>query len=220
MLPIKKGSRPRELTEAIQKIKSTPSTVLSWKYIDSATKQVILRSLLEEQNGLCAYCERKIDEVNAHVEHIKPQSAGHGRDDLDSVDYRNMLAVCDGFEGDPAGLTCDRSRGNAPLKVNPLKPDTLKNIRYRRNGVILSKDKTIDNELNDVLNLNQQMLVRSRYAALEQMYIKFNKIEKKKGSAAVARFCSRYIEDHLHDAKQRAEYDGILIYFMQRRARC
>lgn len=114
MLPIAKGPAPRALRDATARIRSTPDATLSWANVDSTERRKTLRALLDEQGHLCAYCTRRIDLGTAHVEHVKPQSLGAGGDDPDSVDYDNMLAVCDGFSGGAAGLTCDRARGDRP----------------------------------------------------------------------------------------------------------
>lgn len=138
MLPIDKGPMPNELADAIRRVKTTPNTTMNWKSLDGRERGAVLRSMLKEQGGLCAYCTDRIDEDSAHVEHIVPQSAGAGSDDRNSVDYKNLLAVCDGFRGNAAGLTCDRARGNALLTVNPLKHETLSSIRYGRDGENIS----------------------------------------------------------------------------------
>lgn len=219
MMPIKKGKAPQELADAVRRIKSTPNITLSWSEIDRTERQATLNSLLREQGGLCAYCTRKITETNAHVEHIKPQSEGRGADDQDSVDYRNLLAVCDGFEGNPAGLTCDRSRGDTPLTVNPLKEGTLESIRYRGDGAIYSKRPEVEYDLNITLNLNQKILVRNRHAALKEANKWLEQRGKRRGNTSVRAFCEHYIDSHLSDPTQRQPYDGIVLYAMGRRVR-
>lgn len=219
MLPIKKGPAPRALLDAVQRVRRTPDTTLSWKQIDSSERADIRDALLREQGGLCAYCMRKITSDDAHIEHIRPQSAGAGHDDPDSVDYANLLAVCNGFEGSSAGLTCDKARGNRFLTVNPLKPATLESIRYRRDGTIYSNDQAINQDLTDTLNLNQRLLLRNRREALRSSCRRLETMGAKRGRAAVAAFCKRYVEEHRASVDVRIPYDGIVVYFLERRAR-
>lgn len=219
MLPIKKGTAPQELVEGIGRIKKTPDASMRWGSLDSGEKDATLRALLRDQGGLCAYCTRRISERSAHVEHVVPQSAVALGDDPASVDYKNLLAVCDGFEGSEAGLTCDRARGNAPLSVDPLKPETLESIRYRRDGVIFSENPEVEEDLNRTLSLNQSLLVRNRRAALRALSSRLDRLDKRKGKGAVVRLCEDYVAEHLSHADRREPYDGAVIYFMRRRLR-
>ena len=62
MLPIDKGKPPRELADAKRRIKGTPDAVLNWEGLDGHERKAVLRSLIDEQGGLCAYCTRRISE--------------------------------------------------------------------------------------------------------------------------------------------------------------
>lgn len=217
MLPISKGRPPRELTEAVMEIRATPDATLTWKNASSQARASTLRALLAEQGNLCAYCTRKIDEGTAHVEHYIPQSMGAGSDDPRSVDYNNLLAVCDGFENMSEHLTCDRSRGDTQLHVDPLKPETLEKIRYRRDGRMFSNDSEVNHDLNVTLNLNQRLLVRNRKIALTSLFRKLEQIDRKRGRRSVHSYCAQYVHEHLSNPSVRQPYDGAVIYFMRKR---
>ena len=219
MLPIDKGKPPRELADAKRRIKGTPDAVLNWEGLDGHERKAVLRSLIDEQGGLCAYCTRRISEENAHVEHWIPRSFGTGDDDPDSVDYGNLLAVCDGFERSAAGLTCDRARGDAPLTVNPLKHDTLEGIRYHRDGRIRSSRPDVERDIDRTLNLNQGLLMESRQAVVRELERQLERLGKRRGSQAVRSFCRHYIDRHIADPRERSPYDGTMIYFMRKRLR-
>lgn len=219
MLPIRKGSAPRQLVDAVRRIKQTPDATLSWRNVTSPEREATLGALLDEQGSLCAYCTRKIGADSAHVEHIVAQSAAEGSDDPRSLDYGNLLAVCDGFEGSGEGLTCDRSRGNVPLTVNPLRPETLESIRYRRDGTMLAGDPQVNHDVTKTLNLNQKLLVRNRKAALQALFDEFERVGARSGGRGVRRLCRRYINEHIADPATRKPYDGAIIYFMRRRLR-
>jgi uncharacterized protein (TIGR02646 family) len=62
----------------------------AWKNLHG--KQALKQQLLEEQQCLCAYCERGIAEHNAHIEHIYPQSIYPSR----RFEYTNLIASCNG----------------------------------------------------------------------------------------------------------------------------
>nr|WP_075576451.1 hypothetical protein [Olsenella timonensis] len=231
MIPIQKGAAPRELGIRIREIKATPDMTLNWPNISGtlggaagakgknkgSVVDAVKRALLRDQGGLCAYCMRKIDLGNSHVEHVVPQSEGRGSDDMLSVDYGNMLAVCDGFEGDRNGLTCDRARGNKKMTVSPLKPQTLEGIRYGRDGKIRSDRSEIEGDLTKTLNLNQESLRKNRKAVIDQLARYFKKIDERGGS--VADHCKKQLDALRSETCQKSEYQGVRIYFFEKRLR-
>ena len=155
MILIHKTSTPMELRQAVRELQRTPDATVNYESLDSATKKAIRRSLLKEQGHLRAYCMSRIgtDKHAATIEHIKPQHpAEDASDDLDSLDYGNMLAVCDGRNSE----TCDKHRGNQPMKINPINPDHIATISYTAKGTIESCDPEIHRDITETLNLNSQ----------------------------------------------------------------
>lgn len=58
-----------------------------------------LRSyLIEEQERLCAYCERRICDDNSHIEHIYPQSDNA----VLRFEYNNLISSCNGDQCEPS----------------------------------------------------------------------------------------------------------------------
>ena len=57
-----------------------------------AVRPRVRRQLNLEQEGLCVYCERRLDKDDGHVEHIKPKSVNPA---LTFV-YDNLAHSCDG----------------------------------------------------------------------------------------------------------------------------
>ena len=219
MLPIEKGSPPQELVDAKMRISGTPDATLSWRNTTSSERAATLRELLADQGRLCAYCTRRIDDSNAHVEHIIPQSEALGGDDPSSLSYENLLAVCDGLSGDKNGQICDRARGDDPLTVNPLKSETLETIRYRRDGKIVADDPAVRKDLDKTLNLNHPLLVRNRAAVLRALFAKLARADARGGNRRVVSLCRGYVNEHLSDAATREPFDGAVIYFMNKRLR-
>lgn len=140
-------------------------------------------SLLEEQGGLCAYCMKEIDTFSMRIEHYCPKSK---YPEL-QLTYSNLLAVCKG-EGYISNKnsekncqpTCDNSKGDAELEINPLKEVCIKSISYKRDGEILSEEYQPD--LDNILNLNGS-LKRTREEAYKNFVIELKKaiISKRSG---------------------------------------
>lgn len=64
--------------------------------------------LLKEQHGLCAYCQQKLTDKRATIEHLICQSHHMGY----SLSYHNMFAVCQGNQGGGDDSHCDKYRAN------------------------------------------------------------------------------------------------------------
>lgn len=177
---------------------------------------VVLEGLMREQGYICAYCMRRIPEKRGHpqstIEHIKPQSKCSAEEKLD---YKNMLAVCSGNRNASSDdlKTCDARRGNQDLSLNPLKPDTIATIKYRANGRIYSDIRSIDDELNKVLNLNceARALINLRKSALNAL----QKTIRAKGWVG-NKTQYRYLLDEYQQSDQKKEYVGILINWLQK----
>ena len=177
---------------------------------------VVLESLMREQGYICAYCMRRIPEKRGYpqstIEHIKPQSKCSAEEKLD---YKNMLAVCSGNRNASSDdlKTCDARRGNQDLSLNPLKPDTIATIKYRANGRIYSDIRSIDDELNKVLNLNceARALINLRKSALNALQ---KTIRAKGWEGNKTQY--RYLLDEYQQSGQKKEYVGILINWLQK----
>jgi hypothetical protein len=88
----------------------------------------------------------------------------------EQLDYRNLLAACNGNEGQPRSKQhCDTRKGNSLLSWNPADSnrDVEAMITYLGDGRIQSSDQGFNRELNDVLNLNEAFLINSRKAILD-----------------------------------------------------
>ena len=157
-------------------MRQTPDVVCNYDNLPPRTRRDIVGSLVAEQGEICAYCMRRISVQDARIEHYlvrhpsdtyRRQLSGSGvRADYDadtkSLDYRNMLAVCDG--GSDSGQpdrTCDAARNadrnkDVPLKVDPLNLGSIVQVRYRNDGTVWSEDPDINRALDKLLNLNNR----------------------------------------------------------------
>lgn len=105
MIEIKKGKEPPELL-AYRKKKYA-----AYDNMPREVHEAVLESLMKEQGYLCAYCMCKIPQTgkmpSATIEHWEPQSK---TSEDKALDYRNMLAVCNGNRGcgKKEYMTCER----------------------------------------------------------------------------------------------------------------
>jgi uncharacterized protein (TIGR02646 family) len=115
------------------------------------------------------------------IEHNKPQG---DNPDL-QLDYKNLIGSCSGNRGQgKKNLHCNARKGdyegkhrNYTMNLNPV--DSNKNcenyIKYSSTGKIFSDDETINDELNEILNLNYQTLRENRKIALDTVIAVLNK---------------------------------------------
>lgn len=147
MILIRKSREPSSLTQ----YRKQPYA----SYDGYKEKADLREALLRDQGYLCAYCMRRIENQreSMKIEHWKAQS--QLTSEAEKLDFRIMLAVCDGCRGDQDRYTtCDEHRHNKELFVNPMDPSMMETIEYSRNGYIKSSDPRIDRDLNLILNLN------------------------------------------------------------------
>lgn len=214
MIEIKKGKEP----SALIAYRKTPYA--TYDDMPKAVHDAVLDSLMQEQGYLCAYCMRRIPQKgktpSATIEHWDPQSKTCTDK---ALDYRNMLAVCNGNRGcgSKEYMTCDAKRGNASLTVHPLNPLTLSSILYKSDGRISSPDSDINTDLDKTLNLNcsQVGLVESRRRAVQTMQ---NELKKRCPTGNITLTCLRLLQKY-QSQTQKTPYLGILIWWLQKHIR-
>ena len=212
MIEIKKGKEPQELISHRKKPYATYSNM------PPDVHEIVLNSLIKEQGYICAYCMRRIPQKDktpsVTIEHIDPQSK---TDNAKALNYRNMLAVCNGNRGcgTEDGMICDAKRGNDSLYVNPLKPETLKSIRYKSDGTIFSDIEVINEDLDIRLNLNCQALGLPdiRRKALQTM---INRIHEEHPTGSIKTICAKYLTYYQQQTKK-TPYVGILISWLEKK---
>ncbi len=147
--------------------KQEPEDLKALRVDDSGSHYYITEArpyLIEEQNELCAYCERRIERDSSHTEHLKPKSI---YPDL-KLDYKNLVASCNGFfleNESKAKETCGHRKDNSFDEDLFLDPTTVTNITdyfiYNKDtGEIFSNpnkseyEQTQANHMIELLNLN------------------------------------------------------------------
>lgn len=222
MIKINKGIEPVELTKYKQQpnasyrdMHGAPSGKSNSDGTPIDVYTIVLNRLIQEQGCICAYCMCRIPEKGkkATIEHIDPQSA---TSEEKALDYRNMLAVCNGNRDahNDKEKSCDAHRKNAPLSVNPLKSDTLSSLKYLSNGEITASDDAIKKDLCDTLNLNcsERRIPENRKAALTAYLRVF---VTKHPTGDIKESCRRELEKYQQESPK-MPYVGIILDWLTR----
>jgi len=166
-------------------------------------KKEIKTFLINEQKGLCAYCNQKIVPEKATIEHLICQSHNRNME----LNYYNLYAVCEGSQGIKQKSHCDKYRANTAendyffpfilfegcktTSWNELNP--FFDVEFnRKTGVISGRIKgrqkrvagypPIDDRIAEVigskLNLNSEILVEARKVKWQQVLEVKNRTQK------------------------------------------
>lgn len=231
MIPIKKKAPPTLLLEKQEIVREQGlNSSEAYKLLNHEEKQAVLKSLMEEQGHLCAYCMRRIPDERALPDDIKPVTIEHWfprnppthEERGQGVDYGNMLAVCSGNRGrrhtrKTRDLTCDAKRkyNHPQLTLNPCDPATLVGIRYKENGEMYSPDPVIQDDIDVKLNLNcisdAVQLPESRRKVLEALQSDLPLDDEQK----TKEYCVSVLKMLEQDSDPKIEYSGILIWWLK-----
>ena len=159
---------------------NTPKKV--WKNFRGRNGKEILRNKLKLlQNGLCVYCEEKLDKYGFHIEHILSKSLNPPL----TFEYTNLSLSCikDGSISSET-TTNPISCGHAPLKrdniydenlfIKPTEIGCSSLFQYRRNGKVAPANGISRHDVLrvkhtiDVLNLNCLRLQRDRKEIIDE----------------------------------------------------
>lgn len=170
MRTIKKGNHPAYHLEKRHQSQPVPQNPdRAWHHFSH--KEEIRHFLRQEQYYLCAYCEISLNELDQHIEHLKPKSTYP----QDTFDYNNLVLSCFSSstvnQYSQADRSCGYYKGNQyePSRfVSPLDPDCQRFFYYNLVGEVepnssLNPKERIQAQYTiDLLNLNNPRLVRQR----------------------------------------------------------
>ncbi|MBE9142750.1 retron system putative HNH endonuclease [Planktothrix mougeotii] len=204
--------------------RTEPSCLLKYRQTANATyedyrpKDPLKKALLEEQGYICCYCMKRISEENMEIEHFKPQSVDQ-YPEL-QLDYRNLLGSCQGNRGKPQQIQhCNARKGDKEIRLNPADPqrNCEDSIKYGSDGKIYSDDTTINHELDNILNLNNQILKTNRKKVLETIIDELNK--RFPGKIWSKEFLRKKLNEWQNKNKkgQYNEYCQFVIYYLSKR---
>jgi len=118
-----------------------------WTDYYANKKRSLKEYILEyEQNGLCGYCESKVDNSTSHLEHIKPKSLN--LEEL-TFKYENILVSCNGKCHTDTNVpeSCGHKKDHEydeTLFLNPIETiDISDYFKYTHNGNIQSSTKDV-----------------------------------------------------------------------------
>ena len=140
-----------------------------WVTLTSSVKQDIRQSLLEEQGGLCCYCESRVTEQDSQIEHLHPRSRPPA---CLQLEYSNLLASCQKEQQPREPRHCGSLKGgwyDATVMVSPLDPTCEQRFKFTAAGEIHPR-QTSDNSSAETirqLGLNIPKLQALRKKAIE-----------------------------------------------------
>jgi uncharacterized protein (TIGR02646 family) len=161
-----------------KKLSNQPPSLVLYKKTDIhptydkyREKDDLRHALLHEQGYICCYCMKRIDVHNMVIEHFNSQFEYVGL----ALNYDNMLASCTGGENGKV-QHCDETKGHKLLTINPLNPAMMALIRFDGAGKIFLDDADLTkNELEGILNLNNQNLLKERKVVLDALRTQMQK---------------------------------------------
>ena len=134
-------------------------------------KKTLKKKLIQEQGGICCYCEQSIILSNSHIEHFRPQDTYKGL----SLDYNNLLCSCQKEPDKETPLHCGHCKGNwfeEGLLVSPLDPSCEDRFHFTDDGRIFPAvlDDEVAAETIKRLALDIPALSSARKAVIEAIY--------------------------------------------------
>ena len=160
---IRKQGQPRELIDWKCTNRDAPQNLIYNKA--AFPREAVLKSLLSEQSGLCAYTMRSLKD-GAHIEHYLPQSLYPEQ----SIDFNNMLAC---YPAPNSGVYCpfgaEKKANFDPAGselVSPLVLHIETHFKYLENGLVQATGKRGQFSI-DTLGLNFRVLINDRRAVIK-----------------------------------------------------
>lgn len=175
---IEKGPEPQELID--HKNLENENWHPTFGELHSNVKQAIYKSLLDEQQHICCYCESRLELNDFHIEHVNPQHLP----DVDPLDYTNMACSClrptkiEKTALKPKlPLHCGHSKGKKQILIKPFDIDCETHFTYTDDGQILPvEDDVAAKKTVNILALDIDKLNSLRSEAVS-VYIDPNKDE-------------------------------------------
>ena len=167
----RKGRAPQELEDwvHIERTAGIPPRYRNWP---AKLRGIVLSQLVGEQTGQCVYCGRGIvleRHERYHVEHFRPQS----RFPEHELDFENIFLSC-GPRKDDVGVreTCGNRKGDwfeEGCHIQPASIGCCKKFFFGSSGIIQPDASPEALKMIEVLNLNDQELMRERAELIEEV---------------------------------------------------
>jgi len=101
-------------------------------------KRAVKQALIQEQKGLCCYCERRLTDRDSHIEHFRPQSDPM----VDPLDFANMLCSCQNQLQPGEPRHCGNAKGDwfdETVLLSPLESHCEDAFAYNADGHIQAR---------------------------------------------------------------------------------
>ena len=171
---------PRKLANRFaQGIPANPQS--SWQSFDG--KQELKENLTAIQNGLCGYCEIRLDtSIGNHLEHIDSKSFNAHK----TFEYQNIICSCikdslsDNEDANP--ISCGHAKRSKSIDIKPTDAECGKCFTFDFFGrVVPNETLTIEEKQKaqntiDILNLNCKRLKRQRETVIDEGYKIINEL--------------------------------------------
>jgi len=163
----KSSVEPSSLSDWKAQDKMYKRAKAKWKRFGKPYKEEFKKDLIDEQGGICCYCEQKLKIDDAHLEHLLPQKLDSFSESL--FDYNNLLCSCQKelTKGEPRH--CGNSKGSwydENLLVSPLDTECEVKFKYNSDGTIEPTDEASQLTINH-LQLGIDKLNNLRNNAIE-----------------------------------------------------
>lgn len=207
---IKKTNAPSSFQQYIVQPNAT------FEDMDTGVKKDLRFSLFKEQQGVCAYCQRKLPTKNGapipskvKIEHHCEQSICNGKNGFPNLTlaYKNLFLVCLGVGPNAMDFHCDTHKATLsttkglPMQFIPTRKNHVDTINYSK-GNIKSSNDLFETEINSILKLNIDYLKERRRKGRARIF-KFSKDNSPTGFNATK--MKRILEEEL------AQKDGCFI---------
>jgi uncharacterized protein (TIGR02646 family) len=172
MIFVNHQTAPRQLSNRYsQGIPNDPKN--AWKKFKG--KQELKDNLVTIQNGLCAYCEIRLDdEIGRHLEHIESKSLHPAK----TFEYTNIVCSCikDSLTNneDINPISCGHAKKALYIEIKPTDKNCEDYFSYDLFGEVIpslnltkEKEQRVKNTIT-VLNLNCKRLKRQRESAIKE----------------------------------------------------
>ncbi|OOV29787.1 hypothetical protein BXU11_07945 [Flavobacterium sp. LM5] len=165
MVNIVKTIQPPSLLQAIK------NGVILYDNLGKREKVDLRNKLLKDQGYICCYCQKRLPHkfiVKSKIEHFLCQD----KNPKLQLNFNNLFIACNGI-GNNDVFTCDTKKANLDINsFDLINSNITSKIKYTKNGAVFSDDQNIKNDIENILNLNDENLRKSResvYKAIEQI---------------------------------------------------
>jgi len=133
MKHILKQAEPQEFID--WKAQENENWKPTYDNLQNPEKKIVKAALIQEQGGICCYCEGRLLEADSHIEHFKPQE----KFEAEALEYSNMLCSCQQIIEKREPRHCGNLKDSwfeKELMISPLDPTCEERFMYHYDGRI------------------------------------------------------------------------------------